>query len=196
MKILRLGAIVVALLAALLFAPLAYLMVTTPIVDIENARPADAALIFGALVSDGKISPLHEERLKAGQMLLDGQIVGIVIVSNSVHAAKIMERYLVNQGVARHQIQVDGAADKTPDTCRNELSSNPPRSVIMISQRFHLPRVALQCRNIGITGQYFAADRLPRRSAGIWTKIRVRTYRYSREAVLICAEISGLYQTS
>jgi vancomycin permeability regulator SanA len=194
MKLLRRGVLAIVLLVALLFAPLVYFVITTPIVDIENARPSDAALIFGALVSDGKISPLHEERLNAGQELLDEQIAGIVVVSNSARAAKIMQQYLVNQGVAPHQIIIDGKADKTPDTCRNEMSSNPQRSVIMISQRFHLPRVALQCRNIGITGQYLAADRFPRRSSGLWTKIRVRTYRYSREAVLIWAELLGLYQ--
>lgn len=187
---------VIVMLAALVFAPLIYLVVTTPVVGIESVRPSDAALIFGALVSDGTISPLHEERLKAGQILLEKQIVGVVVVSNSLRAANIMEQYLLNQGVAQHQIEIDGNADKTPDTCRNELSSDMKRSVIMISQRFHLPRLALQCANIGITGQYLAADRIPRHSPGLWTKIRVRTYRYSREAVLIWAEILGIYPKS
>ena len=47
---------------AILFAPTLWLRVTAGIVSAADVQPADAALIFGAMVRGGTISPLHKER--------------------------------------------------------------------------------------------------------------------------------------
>lgn len=185
------------LLSTTAFAPLVYLIATMPIADADNAAPADVALIFGALVRNGKISPLQEERLKAGQRLLDNGTVPKLVLSNSARAAGIMADYLAGQGVPREKIEIDGQAPQTPDTCTNALAAGYGDSVILVSQRFHLPRISLQCRAIGITGQYVAANgaRGPNTpQASLWTKLKVRGYRHTREAILTWVHLLGLYR--
>lgn len=178
------------------FTPLLWLWLTVPIVPYQMAKPADAALIFGALVRSGDVSPLHSERLDTGVMLWRDGVVETLVASNAARAAGIMKTYLEEQGVPATAIEVDGLALATPDTCVAEAARDEARQVIMVSQAFHLPRIALQCRRLGVTGQYIEATRAnPTAEApSIWTIIRVRGLRYTREATLIWAELLGQYR--
>lgn len=167
---------------------------------LPQLEKADAVLVFGALVRDGKISPLQRERLLAAKRLLDTNIVDTIVASNEQRAAEVMVAYLVAQGVPRDSIELDGKANKTPDTCRNERDgrdSNGQRSLIFLSQAFHLSRSYYQCQLLGVTGQLFAADSLgiiDRSRTHWWTKLKVRSLRYSREAALTWAVVLGLYK--
>lgn len=179
----------------LVYAPLVWLWVVVPIVPPQMAKPADAALIFGALVRSGEVSALHAERLDTGVLLWDRGEVSTLVVSNAARAAGIMKGYLLDQGVPASAIEVDGQAQATPDTCVAEAARPVPRDVILVSQAFHLPRIALQCRRLGVSGQYVHSIRGgDAQSVGLWTKVRVRSGRYTREAVLIWAELLGQYR--
>ncbi|WP_172329985.1 YdcF family protein [Mangrovicoccus sp. HB161399] len=180
---------------AVVFGPLVWLWLTVPIETVETARPAEAALVFGALVRDGAISPLHAERLETGIALLDAGKTGVIVVSNAERAASIMKDYLLERGVPEARIEVDGEALSTPDTCVSEAARAEPRSVQLVSQAYHLPRIALQCRRLGVRGQYVAAIRKEGdEGTSLWTKIRVRSSRHTREALLVWAELLGQYR--
>lgn len=178
------------------FAPLAWLWLTVPIVSPEAARPAEAALIFGALVRDAQISPLHAERLDTGAWLLEAGRAEVIVVSNAARAAAIMEDYLLDRGVSRQRIEIDATALSTPDTCVAEAARAAPRSLLLVSQAYHLPRIALQCRRLGVTGQYVAATRSPGvgRQEGPILTAWVRARRHTREALLVWAELLGAYR--
>lgn len=190
----------VAVVAAVFLAPLGYLMSETDVVRVAESARAEAALIFGALVRGGQISPLHAERLDTGVALYNAGKVETLVVSNAPKAAAIMAEYLRDQGVPDAAIEIDQNALKTPHTCANEVDRHGGqqrgRSVILISQRFHLPRIAYQCRKLGVTGQYVEANQphdevSSARSPVAVLKIRAR--RYVREAVLVWASLIGAY---
>ena len=185
-----------ATLLAVVYGPLLWLWATVPIVTPLEAKPADAALIFGALVRSETISPLHAERLDTGVDLFQRGVVPVVVVSNASLAAQVMADYLETQGVPREAIELDGLALATPDTCVAEAARAEPRRVILVSQAYHLPRIALQCRKLGVVGQYVSALREDRsvEEAAPWTKLRVRATRHTREALLIWAELLGQYR--
>lgn len=177
------------------YAPYVWFWATVPVIAPQAAKPADAALIFGALVRSGEVSALHAERLDTGAMLWGDGVVDTLVASNAVRAAGIMKDYLVTQGVPAEAVEIDGQAQATPDTCVAEAARPTARSVILISQAYHLPRIALQCRRLGVTGQYVKSIREPSVDpASLWTKIRVRAVRYTREAVLVWAELLGQYR--
>jgi len=181
---------------ALFWAPWLYLYATTPVEDFSTVRTADAAVVFGALVRNGAISPLHEERLLSAKRLADEGAVAGIVVSNSARAASFMVDYMISVGVDERLLDVDGAAIKTSDTCDRESAVGAGRSVVLISQSFHLPRLAFQCRRVGVTGQYLAAEKVhegPRVGVPLWTKIRVRGERYLREAALTWTVLFGVY---
>lgn len=189
--------LVVAVACMLFWVPWLYYHVTTESVDLGSVSEADAAIVFGAIVRNGGISPLHEERLLSAKQLYDNNKIKIVVVSNSSRAAGIMSDYLVGQGVPEEAIEIDGRAEKTSETCVNEKAKGLERSVVLISQSFHLPRIAYHCAKAGITGQFFAAEKFhsgPRVDVPIWTKVRVRGLRYLREAALTWSVLIGAYE--
>ena len=176
----------------LLFTPLLFLHATTPISTPKSAERADRALIFGAVVRGGKISPLHADRLETAITLWRAGKAPELVVSNAARAARAMRTYLVERGVPDGAIIVDGKSPSTPDTCVNQRSE-PAATLIMISQRFHLPRLALQCARRRITGQYVAAARQTKSDLSPTHRWSIRIYRQTREAVLVWLELLGLY---
>jgi vancomycin permeability regulator SanA len=159
----------------------------------NTATQADVALIFGAVVRKQVISPLHQERLDAGITLLNTGTVQRLVVSNTPLAASAMQSYLLSKGVLATAIEMDTQAERTPDTCAFEARRAKPRRVILVSQRFHLPRLALQCREFALNPQYVMADSLTRAPSSIATKLRVRGMRFVRETTLIWGALLGLY---
>lgn len=183
-------------LATVFYAPLIIAWLALPIVPADQAQQADVALIFGALVRDGEISALHQERLDTATVLWRRGAAEQLVASNAPRAARMMQEYLVQAGVAPAAIVLDPEAYSTPDTCVSEAKAGT-RARILISHEYHLPRIALHCWKLGVTGQYVAADRtrLATPPAGVATKVRVRAYRYTREAALLWAELLGLYRS-
>ncbi|MBE3639165.1 SanA/YdcF family protein [Mangrovicoccus algicola] len=191
----RWGLAVIGACLAVIFAPLLWLWLTVPIRTVDSAAPADAAVIFGALVRDGAISPLHAERLETGVALYRAGKAQVIVVSNAQRAATIMKDFLLEQDVPEARIEIDGAAVSTPDTCVSEAARAEPREILLVSQAYHLPRIALQCRRLGVSGQYVAAIRQTGEDGtSLWTKIRVRSLRHTREALLVWAELLGKYR--
>lgn len=183
-------------IAVIVYGPLVYLRATTPLTPAEQAMPADAVLVFGALVRSGQISALHAERLDTAAQLLEDGKVETIVVSNAARAADIMQDYLLRADVQAHAIEIDPKAPATPDTCANELARENPRDVILLSQSFHLPRIALQCGNLGLTGQYVVATAsTDAPNIGTLRKLWIRGWRHTREALLIWTEMLGLYRT-
>lgn len=187
---------VLVLAALIVYTPLLYFRATTDITSTHDAQNAEAVLVFGALVRQGQISALHAERLDSAADLLDRGIVSKIVVSNAARAAEVMRDYLIDTGVPDAAIELDPNAPATPDTCVTELDRPDARPVILLSQSFHLPRIAFQCGNLGLTGQYVAAAPTADRSqTGTLRTIWIRAWRHTREALLIWSEILGVYRT-
>lgn len=188
--------LLICLVGGTLFSPLAYARWKYPSSDSSKILQADVALVFGALVRDDEISPLHAERLNAAIDLYERQLVQKIVVSNTESAASAMAKYLENKGIPIIAIEVDGHANQTPDTCRNEIARNAPREVILISQGFHIPRLSTQCDWVGLTGQSLAAERYRAQTAdeiSRWRVVQIRAARQAREAALLWAALVGLY---
>ena len=196
MKVLLRLVLRLALVTVLFLAPLWVLTVQTSILPAEESERADAALIFGALVRNGQISPLHAERLDTGVALFNGGKVEKLVVSNAPKAAAIMAEYLRDRGIPDIAIEIDPNALKTPHTCANEIEGQTGRSVILISQRFHLPRIAYQCRKLGLQGQYVEAGKPHEEVSSIRAPIgvvKIRAMRFMREAALVWVSLVGAY---
>ena len=183
------GTVITAVL--LLFTPLLFLRATTPIQTLGTVPDADKAVVFGAIVRGGRIAPLHAERLNAAVEVWRAGAARTIVVSNAHRAAAAMQAYLRSRGVPASAIEVDGHAPSTPDSCVNQTGARPG-SLILISQRYHLPRIALQCARRGVLGEPLAADR-PRAASENAVRWRIRLRRNTREAVLIWLDLLGLY---
>ena len=168
------------------------------VASVDQLEKSDAVIVFGTLVNSvGDISPLLKERLDAGKAVLESAKADRVVVSNTAAAAKVMVGYLTAAGVDKNLIDIDPEAVKTPDTCSFEKRNHPKgRRLIFVSQGFHLPRLLYQCRMLGVEGIGFPADaasNIDRSKYSLWTKLRVRSTRYVREAGLTWLAFLRIY---
>lgn len=182
-----------ALATIIYFAPYAWIASTLTRYSAETAPVVERAIVFGALVRDGRISDLHRERLLTGEALLAGGKTQTVVVSNTPDAAAAMKGFLLERGVAPDQIEIDDTAETTGDSCRREASLNSSGPVLLVSQSYHLPRVHLMCRWAGLTGYAVAAAKLeePKLSLSV---VMLRAQRHVREAGLTWLVLLGLYR--
>lgn len=183
----------IALATILYFAPHVWMASTLTRYSAETAPVTERAIVFGALVRDGRISDLHRERLLTGEALLAGGKVRTVVLSNTPDAAAAMHGFLLERGVAPDQIEIDDAAETTGDSCRREASLNSGGPVLLVSQSYHLPRVHLMCRWAGLTGYAVAAAKLdePKLSLSV---LMLRAQRHVREAGLTWLVLMRLYR--
>jgi vancomycin permeability regulator SanA len=124
----------------------------------DDIAPSDVGVVLGAKVErDGRPSPYLAARLDETLILYRKGLFRAVIVSGGVgHAgfdeAKVMRDYLVARGVPATAISVDSHGDTTMATARNGaalMKAHGWRSVLVISQYFHVPRARLAFEKAG-----------------------------------------------
>lgn len=167
--------------------------------SIDQLPVSDAVIVFGAHINEqNEVTPVLKERLEAGERILVEQKAKRIVVSNTAEAANVMASYLELQELSADVIEIDPHAVKTTDTCVFEKQQHPEgRSVVFVSQRFHLYRILYQCKKYGVTGVGLPAESVPSidRSQYSWfTKATTRSERYIREAGLSWLSVLGLYK--
>ena len=124
------------------------------------ARQADVAVILGNKVNeDGTLSPRLEKRLEAGLALYQNKLVDKIMVSGGLgkegfYEADKMSDYLLSMGVPAEDILVDNLGNNTEATAQNSWSASratPFKSVIVVSQYFHITRTKMLFRKMGFT---------------------------------------------
>ncbi len=155
---------------------------------VDSLQPVDAVVVLGTIVRNGTISPLMKERLESGITLIESGIAKKIVVSNTKDASIVMRAYLINCGIDESLIELDSSAIRTVDTCIHEQERHPEkRSLIYISQDYHLPRVAFQCWRKEVSGIVFPADslRVANSNTPFLTLLKIRSWRHIREAGLM-----------
>ncbi|MCC3159596.1 YdcF family protein [Hymenobacter sp. 15J16-1T3B] len=117
----------------------------------DSARPADALLVLGNTVNpDGQPSERLRARLDKALALYRAGLAPKVVVSGGLgqeghYEGLAMGRYLVAQGVPRPAVIIDDLGRTTRATAENFATiarRRHFRSVIAVSQFYHLPRTA------------------------------------------------------
>ncbi|MET0245416.1 MAG: YdcF family protein [Sphingomonas sp.] len=125
----------------------------------DDLRQSDVAVVLGNAVSrDGSPSPRLAARLDAAVTVWVDRRVGAIIVSggvdrNGTDEAAAMRRYLVARGVPDAAIVVDPKGATTWETARNTaaiMHARNWRTVMVISQYFHIPRTRLALARFGV----------------------------------------------
>jgi vancomycin permeability regulator SanA len=155
-------AIALAVLAAL-FALATALLVFSGLND--KLGHADAALVLGSKVEpDGTPSPRLRARLDRTIELYGAGYFPFIIVSGGTgkegfDEAVVMQTYLRTKGIPPDRIFIDNRGTTTFMSARNTLQIARPRSiksVLVISQYFHIPRSRLALKRFGISTVYTA----------------------------------------
>jgi len=116
----------------------------------EDVTPHDVTLVMGAAMWGSEPSPALQKRLDvAAQLYLTGK-TKVIIVSGHVDASynepKGMAASLVAAGVPADKIVADNKGDDTYSSCSRALDVFGVKSLIVVTQTYHLPRALATCR--------------------------------------------------
>ena len=126
----------------------------------DEARPADAIVVFGAAEYNGAPSPVLKARLDHAQELDDRALAPAVITTGGPggdpHFTEggVARDYLIQQGVAEDKIISDTRSDTTYESVQavaQILKQRHARTCVAVSDGFHLYRIKLMFRALGIT---------------------------------------------
>lgn len=128
--------------------------------------PAQAILVPGARIYAGEVSGILAQRLDAA---IDIHRLGkakTILVSGDYSSryydeAEAMKKYLVRHGIASGSIVLDHAGFSTYDSVYRAQHVFDFRSVIIVSQDFHLPRALFIARWLGLPALGYSASKIP-----------------------------------
>lgn len=135
--------------------------------ELQSIPPRPVAIVFGAgYWPNGALSDILRDRLDAAIELYRAQRVGKLLLSGDNRLVEYnepakMQEYALAQGVAQEDLVLDYAGRRTYDTCYRAREIFLVREVILVTQRYHLPRALATCRGLGLDAIGYVADRTP-----------------------------------
>jgi vancomycin permeability regulator SanA len=162
-----LGLVVALFVAASSYVDLRY---ASRIVGPAEAPAAPVALVFGAGLTRSEPSPLLAERLDMAIALYrQGKVKRILVSgdnSDRYHdETEAMRRYAVEQGVPPSDLLLDDWGLSTYDSCVRAREVFHLDRVLLVTQRFHLPRATFIANSVGLQAHGVPADPVSRRGS-------------------------------
>jgi vancomycin permeability regulator SanA len=124
---------------------------------------AAVGIVFGAGAPGGEPTPMLVGRLQIGlDLYRRGKIQVLLLTGDNSRShynePRVMDDYLVRQGVPPGRIVLDYAGFDTWDSCVRAKKIFGVDRAILITQRFHLPRALTLCRAVGIDARGVGDD--------------------------------------
>jgi SanA protein len=125
------------------------------------------AVVFGAgYWPDGTPSDVMKDRVEAAVDLYRAGRVRKVLFSGdnrflNYNEPGKMREYALSLGLPEEAIALDYAGRRTYDTCYRARDIFGLREVVLVTQRYHLPRALYTCETLGLNAVGYAADRRP-----------------------------------
>jgi SanA protein len=172
---------------AIVLVPLLLLVVANAIVlrggegDAKSLRAvphAQAALVLGAQVKpDGRPSAMLADRIAAAEDLYRAHKVDKLLLSGdhgqwSYDEVGTMRKALLRDGVRPQDLFTDHAGFDTWDSSQRAREVFGVRSVIVVTQDFHMARALYAARHAGLQAAGYSADR--RHYGRVMARLRLR----------------------
>ena len=122
----------------------------------ENAPKKQLAIVFGAgLRRDGTPTTILRDRVEtAAELYFSGKVEKLLMSGdNSVleyNEPESMRQYALSIGVPEEAIALDYAGRRTYDTCYRAKEVFQADDVLLVTQKFHLPRALFLCNALGV----------------------------------------------
>lgn len=123
--------------------------------NIESAPISHTALVLGAKVHGEKLSDILSDRAKTALELYDAKKVEKILVSgdhgrDEYDEVNAVKDFLLGEGVNEQDIFLDHAGFDTYDSLYRARDIFKVKSVIIVTQNFHLPRAVYIGKKLGI----------------------------------------------
>jgi SanA protein len=137
------------------------------LVRVEDVPEKPVALVFGAgYWPDGTPSDVMKDRVEAAVDLYRAGRVRKVLFSGDnrfidYNEPGKMREYALSLGLPAEAIALDYAGRRTYDTCYRARDVFGLHEVVLVTQRYHLPRALYICERLGLNAVGYAADHRP-----------------------------------
>jgi uncharacterized SAM-binding protein YcdF (DUF218 family) len=137
---------------------------------VNQAQPADAIVVLGAAQYDGRPSPVLQARLDTALLAYQQGLAPVIIVTGGRQAgdrfteAETSQAYLVEHGVPSSAILLENQGHSSWESMRGVakiLDREGMRQVLLVSDGFHLFRLKVMARELGITAYAVPAQASP-----------------------------------
>jgi vancomycin permeability regulator SanA len=152
-------------LFGLLLPRLILLLYAAPRTYTANVAPSrPVAIVFGAgLWRDGTPTPVLQDRVRtAANLYFAGKVQKLLMSGDNrvveYNEPEAMRQFAIKLGVPDADIVLDYAGRRTYDTCYRARDIFQVRSVILVTQDFHLPRAIYLCNMLGVDAVGVPAD--------------------------------------
>ncbi|GIW04628.1 MAG: membrane protein [Thermomicrobiales bacterium] len=137
---------------------------------VNQAQPADAIVVLGAAQYDGQPSPVLQARLDTALLVYQRGLAPVIIVTGGRQAgdrfteAESGRAYLVDHGVPSSAVLLENQGRSSWESMRGVaeiLDREGLHRVLLVSDGFHLFRLKVMARELGITAYAVPAQRSP-----------------------------------
>lgn len=133
-------------------------------------QPIEAIVVLGSLVEDGQPLPVVKERLDTAVNLYEKGLSRRIIVSGHggiepTSEVQVMKNYLMEQGIPSYRIFIDHDGQSTYRSMLSLKEVFNLENVIIVSQKYHLPRAIFLGRQNGIEAYGYPAVQQKKTSA-------------------------------
>ncbi len=124
--------------------------------DIASVPAAQVALVPGAgITADGRPTLALRDRIDGAiELYLAGKVQKILMSGDNstiyYNEPGVMANYAIQQGIPESDIVLDYAGRRTYDTCYRAKEIFGLESVIITTQKYHLPRMVFLCEQLGL----------------------------------------------
>ncbi len=122
----------------------------------QNAPPKRLAIVFGAgLRRDGTPTAILRDRVEtAADLYFRGKAEKLLMSGDNrfveYNEPESMRQYALSLGVPDEAIAMDFAGRRTYDTCYRAKEIFAADDVLLVTQKFHLPRALFLCNALGL----------------------------------------------
>ena len=124
---------------------------------VEEIPQKELGLVLGAAAHGNRLSDILRDRVDTAIELYDAKKISVLVMSGAQNEVEAMKKYAVEHNIPKEAVAEDARGLNTMTSVRNIAELN--RSVIIVSQKYHLPRALFIANTLGIDAVGITADK-------------------------------------
>lgn len=127
---------------------------------VDEKAPADVAIVLGAAISDGEVSPVYRERINHAITLYEEGTVDFIILTGGFGEgsyksdSQVAKEYALSQDVPEERILIEEKSTITEENLefsKEIMDENDLETAIIVSDPLHMKRAMLMAKDYNIT---------------------------------------------
>ena len=127
---------------------------------VDEKAPADVAIVLGAAISDGEVSPVYRERINHAITLHEEGTVDFIILTGGFGEgsyksdSQVAKEYALSQDVPEERILIEEKSTITEENLefsKEIMEENDLETAIIVSDPLHMKRAMLMAKDYNIT---------------------------------------------